>query len=110
MSEETWFDECIEEKAEKPIIGCVIGPWGWDGYGDDKPRISPDKYSKLMDWKEAKPLLHYDWNNGYGAPACHAIAVWTDTDVIFVSQYDGSTSLEKVPRNPTNHKPTMPGG
>lgn len=106
-----WFDEEIEKVADATIIGCVVGAYGWGGYWEDKenPKIPHDKLYKLMTWDTAKPLLHYDWNQGHGSPSCHAITVWTKNEVIFVSQYDGSTSLCTVPRNPKDHEPEMPG-
>lgn len=46
-----------------------------------------------------------------GAPECHAITAYTETRVIQVYQYDGSTGVYSIPRNPTGGEvPEMVGG
>lgn len=104
------FAKDIENAAgDERIIAVVIGEKGWDGYGDEYGVSSSDK-GKVLDWDTARPLLEYDYDRGYGAPDCHAIATYTDTKVIMVYQYDGSTGFFAVERNPVPHLPEMPGG
>ena len=47
---------------------------------------------------------------GYGAPQCYAIYAWSNQRVFWVTQYDGSTSLNFAPRIPIDTMPSMPGG
>ena len=68
------------------------------------------KFNRILSWEEAQPLIDYSFDSSYGVPRCHAVTAWTRTRVIFVSQYNGATSIEYAPRNPTNHMPSMPGG
>lgn len=108
------------------IEGIVFGAWGWGSlplwkdeetgeteyeWGEPTPAIPEDKRARLLTWAEAEPYLH-NWScfGGYGSPDCYAITMWTDTEVMFIVQYDGSTSLQKIPRNPTSYVPHMPGG
>lgn len=35
---------------------------------------------------------------------CHDILVYTSTSVIYVHEYDGSTTLRSIPRNPPTFK------
>ena len=101
----------IEELAEgEQIESVIIGEFGWDGYGDDSPL--DNKYiGKVLSWWQASPLLSYEFDDGYGAPGCHAIAAYTKSWIISVYQYDGATKPFRVARNPVDgFIPDMPGG
>lgn len=115
------FAEDIEgvvasEPIEAVVIGLVGGDSPWPDaesrdYGEDYCRAVPrDKKGIILMWEQARPLLDYDYDRGYGGPECHAVAVYTPTRVVFVSQYDGATGVESLPRNPCNFWPPMPGG
>jgi len=114
------FATDIEEAAEgEPIEAIVIGEMGWEGYGDDD-RHAPGlaRKGEILRWAEARPLLDYEYDRGFGAPDCQAIRAWTENKVIWVTQYDGSTSVNSALRNPpppspddpTSFIPMMPGG
>lgn len=94
----------IENIAQgEPIEAVVIGGLGrrpWDEQIRNRP----------LTWAQARPLLDYTFDSGYGAPGCNAIYAWTPTKIIGISQYDGSTSPFWIPRNPIDCEPTMPGG
>lgn len=97
----------------EPIEAIVIGNMGWEDCGIDdipEPSRDRDKWNKVLSWAEAEPLLDYNFDSGYGAPGCQAITAWTATKVIFISQYDGATGVEWLPRHPVDHQPRMPGG
>jgi hypothetical protein len=106
------FADDIERAAKgQEIEAIVIGDMGWPGYGKDE-RHAPGHARKgeILTWEEARPLLDYPYDTGYGAPDCHGITAWTAKRVIFVTQYDGATAIDYVPRNPTRIVPHMPGG
>lgn len=103
-----WITECVDGES---IEGVVIGKMGWGDYGSkDVPQYETQQRGVVLSWEEAKPMLDYEFNNGFGFPACNPIYVWTTTRVMFVLQYDGSTSMSWIPRNPTAVMPGMPGG
>ena len=107
--------EWVERSLRKGEVveAVVIGNMGWEDYRlEDIPLASQNKemWGRILSWEQAKPLLDYEFDSGYGAPGCQRILVWTNTHVYFVSQYDGATSLECVPRNPVACDPPMPGG
>ena len=110
------FAEDIETAADGPILGVVIGESGWgngwgeEGYNEEGKVIDWSMRGRVLDWGWARPLLDYKYGTEYGSPECHSIYAWTETSVIFVAQYDGSTWLNSIPRNPTDCRPTMPGG
>lgn len=108
------------------IEGIVLGAWGWgslpltkneDGdyeyeWDEPDPPIPAGFRGRVLTWEEATPFLQ-NWScyGGYGAPNCYAFTLWTyDNRVLFITQYDGSTRINTVPRNPIDHTPHMPGG
>lgn len=125
------FAADIEVVADgEPIIGICIGAYGWGSFYSEEelkkyPRmrnepayreeecpsqIPWDKRGRVLTWDEARPLLDYAYDTGYGAPACHAITAWTTNKIITVVQYDGSTHIVSDLRNPHDHIPGMAGG
>jgi hypothetical protein len=117
--------EQLLHEAEGPIEGIVFGAWGWGNlpvlvdeegipereFGEPNPPIPPHLRGVLLKWEDAEPWLEiFSCYTGYGAPDCYAITAWTPSQVLFIVQYDGSTSLQSVPRNPVSHNPRMPGG
>lgn len=96
----------VESEANgQPIIGVVIGE---PQYGcrifDVEPVIN-----QLITWESAKPLLDVEFDCDYGGAECPPITAWTDELVITVHEYDGSTRIGSVPRNPCNHSPKFGG-
>lgn len=85
--------------GQEPVEGVVIEK---DAY----PRVESD----VLSWADAEPLLLDRFDDGFGGVNCYAITAWTASWVIAVSQYDGSTSPFRLPRNPIAHIPSMPGG
>lgn len=121
MSKNRLIDWITEEAAGEEIQAVVIGRMGWahgsgnedmaNDYGcEDIPNYVNCPVNKVLSLEEARPWLEYSFDAGYGSPGCQSITAWTPNKVIFISQYDGSTSVESVPRNPVDHEPKMPGG
>lgn len=111
------FKDDILYAADGPIIGIVIGAFGWGNIADDEGKSYREHHSVpknlrgvVLSWEFAQDLLDYSYDDGYGAPDCHAITAWTAERVISVSEYDGSTCVTWVPRNPVEHEPLMSGG
>lgn len=123
--------EAIEAKASgESILGCTIGNFS-NGRGsifnheenreEEIPCKDNDEYAwskcsnpidekyknTLLDWIAARPLLDYVYKND---GRCHAVYVWTETKIIFLSKYDDVTTIRSIPCNPGNFHPTMFGG
>jgi len=93
------------------VENIIFGDYGWSGFGEDVKFINRNQKNKLMTIDEAKPLMNgWSFHGGFGSPDCYATYIWTNKRVIWVTQYDGSTNLDSMPRNPTVCKPGMPGG
>lgn len=101
------FAEDIEAVAgDEPIEAVVIGEYRWNDYRG----IDSKKVCRPITWAEARPLLDYDYDRGFGGVECHSIYAYTATAIIFVVQYDGATYVDKMPRFPCECEPIMPGG
>ena len=98
------------QKDEK-VEAIVFGPWGWDGYEESEYSPPEKRRNKVLTLRQAKPFMQgWSFYGGYGAPSCPAVYIWTNIRVIWVTEYDGSTTLNSAPRNPCECKPEMPGG
>lgn len=105
------FAEDIEKVAEEPILFAVIGEMCWGQHNLDLiPRYNEQPKGKLLAWSEAKKWLSYTAYDGYVAPTRNPVYCWTENYILFISKYDGKTSIEKIPRNPVDWMPEMPGG
>lgn len=107
MPSQRTFAERIECMADgEEIIAISI-----DGhrYDDQFNEIDHLEYHEPISWEEARPLLNYVPDSGYGTLDMHAIYAWTETRVLFVCQYDGSSWVSYVPRHPTKEQPYTKG-
>ena len=103
IDEGTTFAEDIAGVADnEPIEAVVIGRRG-NGWFDEPQEAQP-----VLSWGEARERLDYEYDDGFGGAECHAIYAWTPTRVLFVHEYDGSTTVVSVPRNPAASKPVFP--
>lgn len=107
------YQQLTEALVKGEVIeGICFGEWGWSGYREPKPSIIPrDKQGIVLSKEEAKPLMK-GWSlySDFGAPMAYAMYVWTNKQVVWITQYDGSTALSSMPRNPTDCEVKMPGG
>jgi hypothetical protein len=112
------YDDLMELlKRDEKVEAIVFGGWGWSngkkpGYNEpDPPPVPMSLRKKIMSLKAAQPMMQsWSFYSGYGSPQCYAVNIWTNKRVIWVTQYDGSTSLSSAPRNPCETLPDMPGG
>lgn len=110
----TTFAEDIEEVAAgEPIEAITVAPFGHH-YGPEE-RERDDKglpravWNTAYPWAALRPFLDYQYDTGYGGMDCHSIVAWTASQVIFVHEYDGSTSVVSAPRNPGDFEPDDSG-
>jgi len=113
----------FESRAGEPIISAVASgrqPRQWAH--DEDPRqilflslphfvLAPSVVTTgVIPWDRMRTLLDYEYESGYGSEDCHAVTAWSENWTLFVACYDGSTWVERIPRNPTNHTPEYVGG
>lgn len=101
----------ILERGES-VEAVVFGNYGWDGYAEPtKPLVPKTKRGKVLTWEQAQKYMEgWSFYGGFGAPNCYATYIWTNKRIIWVTQYDGATSLSTAPRHPQEGIPDMPGG
>lgn len=112
------YEELQEYLVDGEQVETIIfGNWGLNGYNEPSSKPVPqDKKGIKLTLDEAKPFMDgWKFTGGYGAPKCYAVHIWTNVRVIWVTQYDGSTMLTSVTRNPPTTEnihsfPYMPGG
>lgn len=101
--ESTSFAADIEAETDgEPIEAIVIlaGDPRWDRYWDDERAIPDGMKDRPLPWDEARPLLDKPYDTGYGSQDCPDIHAWTRSRVLSIHEYDGSTGVIWVPRNP----------
>lgn len=92
-------EDILHVVGEEDIIGIVLS----EDYTNRS--IPEDLESKVVSWEEVESLLDYEYSTGRGSQDCHSIYAWTETRVIFISEYDGSTNVTSLPRNPVDISP-----
>ena len=109
------WDEIQDDMGEGEVLEYVVfGPWSWGGSRDNipSPEVPPSIMGRRLLPQEAEPFLKtFGFDGGYGSPECYATWVYTNKRVMWVTQYDGSTCLDHMPRHPIQGvMPYMPGG
>ena len=87
-------DDILQEADGAPIEAIVVSSKRGELWGDLETR-------PVLSWEKALPMIDYEYDSGFGREDCHGIYAWTDSRVLFVHEYDGSTQVNSVPRNPT---------
>lgn len=99
--------DILEAAQGEPILAVVLGDFGWGDKDDNRQRVPK---GTVLSWEVASPLLDYNYDAGYGGIECHALYAWTETHVLLVGTYDGSSWVQAVPRDPVAVKPQTCGG
>lgn len=110
-----WAGGCLDTGAEikSGEPGCTAPYWRDGDDPPDSPPVPLDVRGKPVLWDKAVRDGYFEgWSftGGYGGVDCYAVTIWTDRSVIVVGCYDGSSWLQKVPRNPAPHWPESIGG
>lgn len=109
------FAQDLERVARPDIIETVlIESFGWGGCedepfeGDDglSYNESPEQHEACQfrgvptPWEVIRPFLDYEYHDGFGAPECHLLQAWTPNKILYIHEYDGSTTVCYLKRNP----------
>jgi hypothetical protein len=98
--------------GDEEIEFAVIGKHFSDAYGtnpDPNLPFNNAPLGKVMPWRLAKSFLLYEYSSGFGGIDCHPVYAWTKTRVLYVHDYDGSTTIDSLPRNPIDVMPKFGG-
>lgn len=92
---------------DEEILGIAFGDW----LSFRKPRhpnANAMRTGVLMNPEEAKPIMQ-GWEFYDSALKCYSIYAWTQRRVLFVSEYDMSTTISSCPRDPCAMIPRVYG-
>jgi hypothetical protein len=113
----TAYNELCEFLEDGETVEAIVfGDWGgWTyepgelGYSEPENRPVPVSFRRcVLSLEEAKPYMTgWSFAGGFGSSDCYAVHVWTNSRVIWVHEYDGSTCLRGAPRNPSTENPRM---
>lgn len=76
---------------------------------EEDPRWKDLPVNIPLTWDEASPWLDTPFDNGFGGQDCPNFTAWSPSHVHYVHEYDGSTCLHSVARNPPPRSPSQSG-
>lgn len=92
-------NDILEAAGDEPILAIVISRESPFDHMEDDRAISKEFFDTPLTWEGAENLLDYNYHTGYGGVDCHCFYAWTETRVLFLGTYDGSTWIASVPRD-----------
>lgn len=98
-----WIEQFEEKNNEKVV--CIVVGLHYNDYYDEQDRRPEDKRNVMLSRKEGLKLLDEEFDSGYGGADCFRMLAWTQNFVLKIYEYDGSTGLEAIPRNPLHCEP-----
>ena len=109
----TYLEEIDLILDGEDVISIVIGEADWLSEEATTGQVELNNLMTRMDGfikydglpESVRKLLDYHFDDDFGLPDCNPITIWTETRIIFTREYDGSTWLHSLPRNPTDFKP-----
>jgi hypothetical protein len=93
----------LEAVADDTILAVKILPKDADYFPDEQlVRFIPGNRlaGSVISLEEALKALDYQYDDGFGSQDCHDIYMWSNDWVYYIHEYDGSTCIRSVPRNP----------
>ena len=100
---ENWFKYLIGIDKTDKILAIAVRKNN-DGYNED------EKGELFKSIEEAKKILDYDFDAGFGGENGPYFTAWTKDKVYFPVQYDGSEWITSVPRKICNIATSHKGG
>ena len=98
--QETMREQCDSEPIESVVVAK------FDSYYEENFKSIPDKFTgKPVCFGDVRHYFDYEYDDGFGGAESHAIYLYTKNFIVFVSEYDGSTSVSCIPRNPIECTP-----
>jgi len=96
-------NKILEKVSGEEIEAIVFG----DG-GDDFIENNTLERGRIYKWEEVVGVLSHEFDCDFGSDTLPGMNAWTKSYIIFVSEYDGSTSVGWFYRNPTAYEPHRP--
>ena len=68
---------------------------------EENRKFPKELMNKSVILKDVIDYFDYYFDSGYGGQECHNFYIWTKLKVLFIWEYDGSTHISSVLRNPS---------
>lgn len=94
------IDTVGEDTIEAVVILSNIYE-GWGGLPDPRNISTTLLLDKIISYELALYVLDYKYDSGFGGMDCHDIYLYSADWVYYIQEYDGATSIDRLPRNPT---------
>ena len=106
MTDDSSMKKDILEDVKNELDTAIIMVTS-DSYVREQDRKFPKELiNKPVMLKDVIDYFDYDFDSGYGEQECHEFYIWTKSEVLFIWEYDGSTHISSVPRNPPSFSPS----
>ena len=94
------FKQDILEEVKSEIKTAIIKVTNDSGVESMNRKFPKELIGKYLKLKDVIDYFDYNFDSDYGDQECHDIIIWTKNKVMFIWEYDGSTHISSVPRNP----------
>lgn len=100
------IEKTIREYCDCEPIESVVIAARYSYHDDDDDRTVPKEFiGKPVCFGDVRDYLDYEYDTGYGGADCNPIYLYTRNFIVFVSEYDGATNINCIPRNPIECEP-----
>lgn len=106
MSDYSNMKEDILEDVKDELDTAIIVVTSDSGVSEQNRKFPKELINKPLMLKDVIDYFDYDFDSGYGSQECHEFNIWTKTEVLFIWEYDGSTHISAVQRNPPSFSPS----
>jgi len=102
MTNANWYKELLEIDKEDHIVAIAVKENNWR-----KENLQSKLFASV---EEAKHLLVYNFDRGYGGSEGPHFTAWSEKRVYFPGVYDGAEWIDSVPRHPCDEATKHIGG
>lgn len=96
-------EETEEDIQEVHLVEPRYDEYDIEEYG--KVEVFPkEDFGRCHPWSYCRDKFNYEYDAGYGTVDCHNIVIYTTDTVYYIHEYDGSTEVQWISRNPTPFK------
>lgn len=106
MSYDSNMKEDILEEVKDELDSAIIIVTSDSDVSEKNRKFPKELINKPVMLKEVIDYFDYNFDSGYGGQECHSFYIWNKSEVFFIWEYDGSTHIHSIPRNPPSFSPT----
>jgi len=93
------------EETEEDIQAVYLCEPRYDEYDleyEDKTEVFPkEDFRQCHPWSYCRDKFNYEYYAGYGTVDYHIVVIYTTDTIYYIHEYDGSTKIRWISRNPT---------